>query len=114
MDDFVCPSCLCFFVSPQYLELDEDQNGMLSKRELMNFGESPDECGVPGVQYSTCDHSFCLATRPVRCGAQRSSMAVQSHGITCGNVNPPLHPPSSFTESRRGPDRLKTSTTTRA
>lgn len=25
----------------QYLELDEDQNGMLSKRELVNFGESP-------------------------------------------------------------------------
>lgn len=33
--------CVCFvFVFPQYLELDEDQNGMLSKRELVNFGES--------------------------------------------------------------------------
>lgn len=37
--------CVCVLVAvldlPQYLELDEDQNGMLSRRELMNFGESP-------------------------------------------------------------------------
>ena len=120
-------SCSVFFVVPQYLELDEDQNGMLSKRELMNYGERPLRFGG----FFFFQRMFFHVVPPLDdYGAQRSNVAGkhteldplpneplhhpgQKHHlptVNAADVTPPFHPPPSPPRCRASLETVCTTT----